>query len=174
MNALHLCVFLCFVFAANAQSDKVFRVTTPEGETIFTDNPSGNAVPITLPQGSEMASSPITPLPKTAGSLLVKQHADSTHYQMNVVSPKPEQTIRSNIGQVNIQTSLHPKVQGVYTLHLNDQVMSQNSGLFRLNSLDRGVYTFYIEFALKSGKILASTSKQTFYLHQASALNRPK
>ncbi|QHJ11467.1 hypothetical protein FX988_01696 [Paraglaciecola mesophila] len=162
---------LCTWTLLTLADDTVYKVISADGSVVYTDIPSKQAVPVTLPTGSVMVSKGVTKKPITPSS------ADKARKEINikllVTSPKPEQTIRDNNGQVTIQATLDPQVQGEYTLHLNDQRVSQNSGVFKLQQLDRGAYTFYIEFALKSGKILASTPKQTFYLHQASALNRP-
>lgn len=172
MKSIIIGVLLCTCALLVLANDKVYKVTTADGRVIYTDKPSGQAVPVPLPAGSIVKTKGVTQTP-----VLVTPNANKPRKEINlklhIVSPKPEQTIRDNNGHVSIHASIDPQVQGEYTLHLNDQRISQNSGVFKLKQLDRGAYTFYIEFALKSGKILASTPKQTFYLHQASALNRP-
>ena len=173
MQVIRLWILLLFILDANAQSDNIFKVITHDGEIIYTDKPLGNIKPIELPKGSMIASKSMTK-PRIEGLSQTIKQSTNTRYQLKVVTPRPEQTIRNNNGDLTIKATISPKVQGIYKLHLNDLVISQNSETFQLIALDRGVYNFYIEFALKSGKVLASTSKQTFYLHQASALNRPK
>lgn len=173
MQVISLWILLLFVLDVNAQSDNIFKIITNEGEIIYTDKPLGNVKPVELPEGSMMPSKPMTNRRIEGLSQSTKQTIN-TRYQLKVVTPGPEQTIRNNNGDLIIKATVSPKVQGIYSLHLNDRVISQNSETFQLTALDRGVYNFYIEFALKSGKILASTPTQTFYLHQASALNRPK
>ena len=166
-------ILLLFVLGANGQSDNIFKVTSKDGEIIYTDKPLGNSKQIELPNGSTITSTLMTNSSNDSLNQTIKQ-SPKTRYQLTVISPRPEQTIHNNNGDLTIQAAVTPKVQGIYSLHLNDRVISQNSETFQLTALDRGVYNFYIEFALKSGKILASTPTQTFYLHQASALNRPK
>jgi hypothetical protein len=153
-------------------NDTVYKVTTADGSVVYTDKPTERAVSVRLPSGTVMVSKDVIQTPVSVSPAVKVQK--EIKIKLLVTSPKPEQTLRDNSGKVSIHTSIEPQIQGEYTLHLNDQFVSQNSGVFELNDLDRGAYTFYIDFALKSGKILASTPKQTFYLHQASALNRPK
>ena len=151
-------------------SDQIYKVTTDSGRVIYTDSPSEQGEHVPMSSGSVMTLKSASPSSITTPPT-VREQTKEIH--LSVVSPKPEQTIRDNNGKLTIRTALEPQVQGVYTLHLNDQVISQNKGLFNLDGLNRGAYTFHVELAHKSGKILASTPEQTFYLHQASVLNRP-
>lgn len=172
MKSIIIGVLLCTWSLLVLANDKVYKITTADGRVIYTDKPSGQAIPVPLPAGSIVTTKGVTHTPVLVSPTANKPRND-INVKLLVVSPKPEQTIRDNSGQVSIHATIEPQVQGEFILHLNEQLVSQNSGVFELNQLDRGTYTFYIEFALKSGKILASTPKQTFYLHQASALNRP-
>tara|TARA_R110000744_G_scaffold101501_3_gene195647 strand:- start:1927 stop:2451 length:525 start_codon:yes stop_codon:yes gene_type:complete len=164
--ALLLCAWSLSVIS----NDKIYKITTDDGGIIYTDSPTeqGEHVPLSADSVITLKSASLSPITTPP---IVRKQTKKIH--LSVISPKPEQTIRDNSGKLTIRTALEPQVQGVYRLHLNDQVISQNKGLFKLSGLNRGAYTFHVELAHKSGKILASTPKQTFYLHQASVLNRP-
>lgn len=161
---------LCTWSLAVIPSDRIYKITTDDGRIIYTDAPTEQGEHVPMSSGSVITLKSVSASSITTPPIVRKQ---TKEIHLSVISPKPEQTIRDNNGKVTIRTALEPQVQGMYTLHLNDQVISQNKGLFNLNGLNRGAYTFHVELAHKSGKILASTPKQTFYLHQASVLNRP-
>ena len=92
-------------------------------------------------------------------------------YTLTIDSPDAEGTVRNNLGEVDIVASISPKASGSFQLLLNGELKSTRPRpVFHLNGLDRGEYSFQVQFVGKSGKILALTEPQTFYLHKASVL----
>lgn len=93
------------------------------------------------------------------------------NYQLTIVSPAPEATVRNNLGELTVRGRLTPQSSGIFDLYLNGQKIRSNPiPSFTLTGIDRGAHSLEIKFTNKSGKILASTPLQTVYLHKASAL----
>ncbi len=92
-------------------------------------------------------------------------------YTVFIRSPEAEQTLRDNAGGVKISVSVLPKKSGKFQLILDGQIFkTQSKSQFQLESVDRGAHTIKVNFLDNSGKILASSKQQTFYLQKASAL----
>jgi hypothetical protein len=86
-------------------------------------------------------------------------------------SPTAEQTLRENSGAVSISADVLPKKSGKFQLIFDNQVVNtQSNGQFQLENVNRGAHTIQVNFLDNSGKILALSKSQTFYLQKASAL----
>ncbi|MFT6896724.1 MAG: hypothetical protein ACJA13_001127 [Paraglaciecola sp.] len=158
---------LLILLSAQVNADTVYKTVSPTGEVIYSDTQSGSAQPMEL--NSNLVIEPLSPAQLKPVNTIESQKAE-IDYQLTILSPEPEQTIRNNMGQVIIRADLTPVAKGSFKLHINQRQIVQKNPLFQLDNLDRGEYTFYIEYIGNSGKILASSNQQTFYLHKASAL----
>jgi hypothetical protein len=162
----HICTLL-ILLSAHVNADTVYKTVSPTGEVIYSDTQSGSAQPMELNPNlviEPLDSARLKPVNTTQSK---KTKID---FQLTILSPEPEQTIRNNMGRVIIRADLTPVARGSFKLHLNQQEIVQKKPLFQLDNLERGEYIFYIEYIGNSGKILASSDKQAFYLHKASAL----
>jgi hypothetical protein len=96
-------------------------------------------------------------------------------YLVSILSPAAEQTLRDNSGAVTISASVLPKKAGKFQLIFDGQVLkTQSKNQFQLETVNRGAHTIKVNFLDNSGKILASSKQQTFYLQKASALINAK
>jgi hypothetical protein len=152
------------------EAQQVYKVINPDGSVTYTDQPTNNATEVKLNAGSTVIMTNAKPSP------VVQQKTKKTianDYQLNIIQPLADATIRNNAGDMMIVATLNKDIPGQYRLWLDDKVIkTQLSPTFTLSSIDRGAHTFYIEFISNKGKTLALSSKQTFYLHQASVFNR--
>jgi hypothetical protein len=168
MKALSI-IFVLLSMSLNASV--VYKTVNLDGSITFSDVPSEGAEKLDVSTSNSVVMpalvSPQAKTSRTAKSLKQTQ----MQYQLNVISPSPEQTIRSNIGKMKVVASITPNVPGNYQLLLNGVLhKSQTSGTFQLKDMQRGEYTAQVRFVGNSGKVLALTDMQTFYLHKASAL----
>ena len=168
MKALSI-IFVLLSMSLNASV--VYKTVNLDGSITFSDVPSEGAEKFDVSTSNSVVMpalvSPQAKTSRTAKSLKQTQ----MQYQLNVISPSPEQTIRSNIGKMKVVASITPNVPGNYQLLLNGVLhKSQTSGTFQLKDMQRGEYTAQVRFVGNSGKVLALTDMQTFYLHKASAL----
>lgn len=168
---LPITAVLFTVFSSLCAAQQIYKVKKENGDIVFTDMPAANAEVVELDTINTVAM----PVTKPAPMKRVVTSSLPTNLVLTIVSPAPEATIRNNNGVVKIQAKLSDNAKGRYELLLNDQVIEQNStGVFSLKNLDRGAYQFSVRFIDNTGKTLALTQQQTFYLHKASALISPK
>lgn len=166
MLRLFLLLSLC---AAPGFAQEIYKVVHKDGSVTYTDKPAVNAEPVELGPDNRMSLPPPAPVqPINRPPVSDKQPKPV----IEVVNPKPEATVRNNAGNMTIAANVkHADKQGKFKLFINDQlVKEQSSAVFQLQGINRGAHTFYITHTDNTGKTLASTSPQTFYLHQASRL----
>ncbi|QBH28497.1 nitrogen regulation protein NR [Vibrio vulnificus] len=88
---------------------------------------------------------------------------------MTLASPSHDATIRSNQGIITIQVQTNRKLDIGEQLQLvfdgNRYGAPQTSTLWQLKNIDRGTHIIAIQ-AVRSGKLIASTSPISVHLHR--------
>lgn len=169
-------VYYCLVlllFWLPLQAGELYKVVNKDGSITYTDIPQEGA------QSFNMSSTNTAIMPsmtaKTPGKGPVQTSKKSVkrlpNYAIKLISPTPEQTIRNNLGKVSIRGEMTPAGAGQFQLFL-DSVLIETKATpsFDLENVERGEHSIQIKFLHNSGKILASTPEQVFYLHKASVL----
>ncbi|MAJ70467.1 MAG: DUF4124 domain-containing protein [Alteromonadaceae bacterium TMED7] len=167
MLRLFLMLSLC---STPGYAQEIYKVVNKDGSVTYTDKPVVNAEPVELGPDNRV-SMPVPP-PQPVQPATKSATADKPKPVIEVVNPKPEATVRNNAGNMTIAANVrNADKQGKFKLYINDSlVKEQSSAVFQLQGINRGAHTFYITHTDNTGKTLASTSPQTFYLHQASRL----
>lgn len=89
-------------------------------------------------------------------------------YQIAIISPKPDQAIRQNQGNVNIKLLVKPKlligdkIQVVLDGKVIDKTMSKTD--ITLKNIDRGTHRLRINIINEHGEIMISSHEITFHL----------
>lgn len=174
LTVLMTAIGMSFVFGT-AHGQEVYKIEKEDGTVVYTDTPSKQSEPVTFKaQTSNVAESlpvvspkPVSPKENAAK----KQKKPAPDYRISVSHPKPEATVRNNNGAMTVKASSQPESSGTYQLTMDGKIVKNSAtGEFSLTGVNRGAHTFTIQLLDKSGKTLASSKEQTFYMHQASAL----
>jgi len=151
----------------------VYKTVKADGTAVYSDVRSDGAVPVSLSSMNNV----VVPALNNASSQPnsknnpTKKLKPEVQYLVSIRSPQAEQTLRDNSGLVTINADVLPKKAGKFQLVFDNQVVkTQSNGQFKLESVNRGAHSIQIHFLDNSGKILASSKLQTFYLQKASAL----
>ena len=154
-------------------SEVVSVVESVDGSVVYSDVLSDGAVPVNLSSMNTV----VVPALNNASSQTanrsnpVKKLKPQVQYLVFIRSPAAEQTLRENSGAVSISADVLPKKSGKFQLIFDNQVVNtQSNGQFQLENVNRGSHTIQVNFLDNSGKILALSKSQTFYLQKASAL----
>ena len=91
-----------------------------------------------------------------------------------ISSPAIDETIRNVMGNVRISASVSPNAPGHYELSLHEKKLRSTSGVFMIEDLSRGEYSYQINFVSTSGKVIASSAVRRFFMHKPSALIKPQ
>ncbi|WP_299687074.1 DUF4124 domain-containing protein [uncultured Vibrio sp.] len=181
MKKILFMIGLAAAFSCSAQT--VYTWVDEDGVLHFSDTPTGqNTKSLHLPD----VQAP-TPAPKFEDSIPVDTAAEPpTNAQektpaterelpaqlaLTMQTPVHEQAIRSNQGLISVQIALNRK------LGIGEQLQLMLDGRrygapqtqlnWQLKGIDRGTHTIAIQ-AYRSGKLIASTSPVTVYLHRAT------
>jgi len=155
----------------NAQT--VYKTVQDDGTVVYSDQPGPNAESVDL-SSVKGSTVPSLAVPKTKKVKTLSPN-EKTDYQVRILSPAPEITLRDNNGQVTITAELEPALDAAeYHLHLdNNKVISQSFSTFLVDDIYRGEHTFFISVSDNTGKTLASSQPQRFYMQKVSVITNP-
>ncbi|NOJ04419.1 DUF4124 domain-containing protein [Vibrio splendidus] len=175
--------------AISCSAQTVYTWVDEDGVLHFSDNPSAqDAKSLRLPDVQASAPAPkfeaSTPVDaaassttKTAMPAQDQEKTESTKREapaqlaLIMLTPVHDQTIRSNRGLIPIQIELSRKLGIGEQLQLildgRRYGAPQTQPNWELKGIDRGTHTIAIQ-AHRSGKLIASTSPVTVYLHRAT------
>ena len=155
----------------------MYKTVRADGSVVYSDIDSKGAVPVDF---LSMNTAVVPALSKTPRQTVsqeqhVKRVRPEVQYKVSIHSPAAEQTLRDNSGTVTIKVNILPNKSGKFQLILDDKLSrTQSNSQFQLESVNRGAHTIKVNFLDNSGKILASSKQQIFYLQKASALINAK
>jgi hypothetical protein len=166
MRSIVVCILLVMACSLSAQS-KVYKIVNKDGTISFSDSPAPGAEEVTLSaitntMQSMLSTSPTAPV----------QSKQAPQYQLSILSPAPEATVRNNTGRINIAAQIEPQVRGTYELNFDGEIYTSITGVFNLEDINRGSHSYQVKFADNSGKVIASSESRTLHMHQASVLIR--
>ena len=166
-----LSIIALLLVSLSVGSTVVYKKTNQDGTVIYSDEPSEGAVLLDQSVSNTVVMPSLLPpkRPSYVSQGSKKSSSAEALYSLKIISPAAEQTVRSNLGEVDVVASISPKASGIFQLMLNGELyLTKPSPVFHLQDLQRGEYSLQIRFVGKSGKILALTDMQIFYLHKAS------
>lgn len=164
IKSILILVSLC-AFYSFAQNTTIYKTTHKDGTVTYSDQPSPGAVQVSLDVNTNTMQSNA---PKMV--ILPQVTQKKREYQLNIVSPENDATVRNNMGNIDIAASLQPSHAGLFQLTINGQKLQSPTGVFKLENMDRGSYQYQVEFIGNSGKVIASSETRSLHLHRASAL----
>ncbi|WP_039988447.1 DUF4124 domain-containing protein [Paraglaciecola arctica] len=166
-------IFCLVLFCISVPAQVVYKTVKADGSVVYSDVVSDGAVPVNL----SAMNTVVMPALNSASSQTtsrnnpVQKSKPQVEYVVSIRSPMAEQTLRDNSGAVTINAEVLPKKSGKFQLVFDNQIVkTQSKSQFQLESVNRGAHIIQVNFLDNSGKILASSKPQTFYLQKASAL----
>lgn len=169
-NAFQLIALLSLIVTAPLLANTIYKTVQADGTVVYSDVPSRDSVPVNMVLSNNVIIPKLAD-PMTTGQDNSEIKQPTTQYQITVLSPRPQETIRNNNGEVNINFEITPDYVGKSYLLVDDQVVNtKGKTQIKLNNVERGEHFIEVQLRDNSGKIFASSGKQSFYLHKASAL----
>ncbi|WP_175579766.1 MULTISPECIES: DUF4124 domain-containing protein [Vibrio] len=163
-----LFLFCLLGIVDSSTSKEIYIWLDDKGIQHFSDTPAPNATTLSIEsfdgsKNSKSSTDVKQPKPQSIAKALTPK--------VNILSPSDGETIRSNEGNINIQIGLNRELSESEQLQLlmNGQLFGEPSTktVWQLKNIERGTHRFSIQI-VGSGKVIASSSIVTVYLHRAS------
>ena len=173
---------LCFllsllILCSGVSAQVVYKTVKADGSVIYSDVSSDGAELVKFSSLNTVVVSALNNATSQTSSQInrlntpVTKRRPEVQYAVSIRSPAAEQTLRDNSGAVTIRAEVLPKKSGKFQLVIDNQIVkTQSKSQFQLENINRGAHSIQVNFLDNSGKILASSKQQTFYLQKASAL----
>lgn len=151
-----------------AGSAKVYVWRDEQGVLVFSDSPRPGAEEIDVKESNVAQSSVDTSI------LDIKPKVIENNYQVEITQPENNATVRDNTGSVYVLGRIKPifkrglKIQ----LYLDDQPYQkpQTHSRFALRNIDRGEHKIKMALLDDKGKVIATSTAITFYMHRISVI----
>jgi len=152
----------------------VYKWVDKDGKVHYSDEPKADAQLVEPKENTQNQIQVRPPVDLSAG----KQAAEAKiEYQLSILSPAHEETIRSNEGNFNVRASIDPEppTGALWVLRLDGKVWrdAMTSPFFQLENVDRGEHSIQVQLVARNGKILASSLPRTLFLHRATLMQAP-
>ena len=168
-------LILLVLFACQAHAE-VYKSINADGEVVYSDTPTQGAERLNMP-----ALPTYTPPPLATPGFTPAQAPEKKDYYESFafISPTNEETVRNNLGILNIQLKLTPALQGRLRhrvqFFLNGEPYGTPVGntSLTISNLDRGDYILSAAVVDADGNTLISTGDIVVYMKRHSILNNP-
>ena len=175
-------LFIALVASSTAAFGQIYKTVDADGNVVFTDiapvdRSTGKPVPqaVTVPP-TNTYDPPVQPATQTPDNTPALTPA-TAYAQLNVISPTPEETIRDNAGNVQVEAAINPPLRGADQMLLlldGSPVDVQGvNGVFELSNVNRGAHTVAVRVVDSQGNVVIDSDPTTFYLMRIS-INSPQ
>jgi hypothetical protein len=169
-------ILILLVLVACQANAEIYKSINADGEVVYSDTPSKGAETVKMP-----ALPTYTPPPVPASSYSPAQTEEKKDYYKTFafISPVNEETVRNNLGILNIEAKLTPVLQGRLghrvQFYLNGEPYGEPVGKTSLtiSNLDRGEYTLSAAVVDSAGAAQITTDDVVVYMKRHSILNPP-
>ena len=168
-------LILILLLAPFATQAAIYKSVDSEGNVVYSDEPGVNAE--AMPEQSPNT----VQMPKPAAESATAKPDDSggTRYtSLRIISPAPEETIRSNPGILEIKLALKPKLDTQaghsVSILIDGQILVRKSSQtsFQIPDINRGIHRVQAVVSDKEGQTLIKTGNIQFFMQRQSVLNK--
>lgn len=158
------CLTILLGDLAFAQEKRIYVSRDANGVVIFSDSPTPGSEEITLTVRPNIMEPTEVRFPE-------RKPKEAPPFQVEIIQPMDQATLRDNTGSVYIEGRITPRFQRGFRVQLIFNGLAygepQNTAVFILRDVDRGEHTIQLELIDQNGKLIAVSSVSTFYLHRA-------
>jgi len=169
IHIARFCIFFILLTQATsvfAGSAKIYVWHNEQGVLVFSDSPKPGAEEVDVKESNTVKSSIDTSI------LDIKPKVIASDYQVEIIQPESKATVRDNTGSVYVSGRIKPifkrglKIQ----LYLDGKPYEkpQTHTMFVLRNIDRGEHQIKMSLTDDQGKVIATSSPVTFYMHRIS------
>ncbi len=150
-------------------TSKIYVWRNEKGVLVFSDSPRPGAEEVKTKPGNVIQSSTSV----DTEVLDIKPQEAKEQYEIAITIPKNNATIRDNTGSIYISGGIKPRFKPGLQVQLyldgEPHQKPQEHSMFSLRNIDRGEHKIKMLLLDEKGKVIASSTSVTFYMHRASA-----
>ncbi len=168
-----LVVWLALVCTTSVSAE-VYRIVDEHGNVTFTNQAISGAEPVQLKPLSVYSA----PVVKSAAKISVADPDKAQVYEsVEIISPRPEETVRDNPGNVAVTVSSKPSLDSrkghKYQFFLDGKAVGkpQTAATKTLSNVDRGEHRLEVAVVDAKGRELARSKTVRFFLHRQTVFN---
>ncbi|WP_299794981.1 DUF4124 domain-containing protein [uncultured Shewanella sp.] len=173
---MRLALIFCLLLFTWVTQATVYKWVDKDGKVHYSDKPISNSEVVEFKSNTQNQIK--VQLPKDLAPETKEEVTPATQYKMSILSPKEDETIRDNNGDITIMATITPdlKPKHLLVLLMDDKVIGppQETPIFSLKNIDRGEHSFVIKAVAQNGKQLASTPPRKIFLHRAIVNKKPQ
>lgn len=182
-------------FSGDTLAFGIHKWVEKNGTTVYTDAPpeGQSTQTIELPEITIVETLPLEALPPLSTSSSDNDNANNNstdqnttsntsqdnkpNYEVSVISPKNDESIRANDGNITAVFNVKPLLKKgeslVIYLDGKQKSIGENTQ-FRFENLDRGTHTLFAIVRDKEGNAIANSESTTFHVKRFSSLHNKK
>ncbi|GAA5132286.1 DUF4124 domain-containing protein [Thalassotalea piscium] len=165
---IFIAIFSAFCAEVDAGSTKVYVWRNAEGILVYSDSPKPGAEEVTV-QNPNISNSSID-----TSILDITPKVVESNYEVEIIQPVNNATIRDNTGSVYVSGRIKPIFKRGLKISLlidgKPYLEPQSHSMFVLRDIERGEHQIQMNLLDDKGKIIASSTPITFYMHRASVI----
>ena len=160
-------------------SGQIYQYHDSQGNLYFTDKPTEGATKVEIkepkispvdPNLDAPPKVPTMPLMTVNPEEIIKK--EQQYYTvLNIVTPVPDETVRNNVGLVDVTIDFQPELRGGdrVVLTMDGRSVGESTGArqFTLQNVDRGAHVLQFKIVDSTGKQLGASSPVTVFVHRA-------
>jgi len=163
----------------------VYQYQDEEGNIIFSDKPVPGSIErkiqsptIIKIQTDDKVKKIEKPENSAFGDVKIKEKKAKPYSKFSIISPKEDEAIRDNLGNVSFVLSIKPKLQTEFghriQIELDGKLQKRDwkSNTISFSNIDRGTHTVKAYLIDKNGKRLRSSNMVTYHLQRFSRFFR--
>lgn len=163
-----LILLISFSLPVHSSSTKIYVWRDEAGILVYSDSPRPGAEEVIIKDNDNIIKSVGTSV------LDINPKVIEDKYQVIITQPENNSTVRDNNGSVHVSGLIKPifKRDLFIQLYIDDIPYgeAQTQAVFALRNVDRGEHTIKMQLIDDKGKVIASSSPLTFFMHRTSAV----
>lgn len=165
IRILVLWLFILVIPIKANSAAKIYVWRNDSGVLVFSDSPKPDAEEVNTKTNQNTMSAVDTSI------LDVKPKEIEEDYQVEIIQPTHNATVRDNTGSLYVSGRIKPVFKRGYNIQLyvdgKPYEKPQQQAMFLLRDINRGEHQIRMELINNNGKVIASSNSVTFYMHRA-------
>ncbi len=164
-------ILFCLFAAAAAPAQEAYRWVDEDGVVHYSDRPREGAEVIQLPAPNIATTRRVPRAAAEAGGDEESATEPAPGYtSIEILSPKPEETLWNIEGVLNVSVALQPGLQPGHQVraYFDGEMQPVSGTSFQLQEVWRGVHNIQVEVVDATGRLMIRSKPNRFYVQQST------